>query len=138
MKEEVMCVERRVSPEDVLMLEVRPDQIKAFRDDAERKYVTKLCGVLPSIWPGLCITLGDKGLREWVEKGLAKAKDYGIETIANRTRYVHLMCMLVNPDFDTDPKTAWAGTILGWKAPEGLKLAALEKRARLEAEKATE
>ena len=121
------------------MFEIRPEHMDAFKDDQRRKAMKRLCGLLPDLWPGLCITLGADGVSEWVDKGFEKAKAYGLPSVDGGTRYVHLMFMLVNPDFDTDERTSWAGTILNWKgAPEGLKLAALEKRARQVAEAAME
>ena len=119
------------------MLWVRKAQIEAFKREAERAKILDLCKLLPDMYPGLALALGEKGIRRWVEKGAEKAGKYGICKFENITRFIHLMFSLVNEDFDTASETAWAGTILGWNnAEEGLKLAALEKRARMEAEKA--
>jgi hypothetical protein len=119
-------------------LSIRPQQVEAFKRDAERRKLEKFCDLLPGLYPGLCLSLGDQGVRRWVSKGYRKSREYGLVKMDSIQRYIHIMFQLVSDDFDANPETAWAGTILRWKnAPEGLKLAALEKRARMEAEKKT-
>ncbi len=118
------------------MLQIRGEQMKAFQGDSEIRKIDEMCKMLPEMYPGLCLALGGEGVRRWAVKGLEKAHSYGIGKFGNCMRYIHLMFILVNEDFDTDPKTSWAGAILGWKnADEGLKIAALEKRARMEQER---
>lgn len=118
------------------MLEIRKGQIEAFESDAVRRKIEEMCGVLPGMYPGLCLALGDAGVRRWASKGLEKARSYGMRKVETSMRYIHLMFMLLDEDFDANPKTPWAAAILGWKnAAEGLKIAALEKRARVEIER---
>jgi len=118
------------------MLYIRREQMTVFKREAERRYMEKLAKVIPPSYPGVSTALGPEGIMDWIETGFDKAKKYGFKEYNDITRYVHLMFQLVNEKFDEDPKLQWAAAILGWKNVEdGLRLAALERRAREESAK---
>lgn len=120
------------------MLRIRPEQRQAFRDAAEEARLASFRRLLPEQYPGLCVALGEEGVRRWVAKGVRKARAHGMAKTANVQRFVHLMFQLVDDEFDRNPSVAWAGAILRWPhASEELRLTALEKRAAAEAEKRT-
>jgi hypothetical protein len=113
---------------------IRKHQQKLLEADVRRRrFVDPLAAMMEKLWPEQCERLGREGVRLRIEAGLEKAAGHGIREQTNMTRYVHLVFLLDDEDFDTAPGTEWAGTILAWKCGENMKLAALEKRAQDEA-----
>ena len=112
------------------ILRIREEQIWAFEQEEEKAYRRSFAALLPGVWPELCAKLGPDGVQGWVDLGFQRAREHRIHKRENLTRYVHLMFMLGDKDFDRNPALDWAATLLGWGGKEGLKLAALEKRAR--------
>jgi hypothetical protein len=118
------------------MLRIRDDQWSAFEDDVEARFVDQVCEAVQVAWPEACKALGRSGVRARVEGGVKRARDHEIQDPNNVTRFVHLQFALGRDDIDTAPETSWVATILGWpEASEKLKLAALEKRVEIDADK---
>ncbi len=96
-----------------------------------------LADTIRRAWPAAARNLGSEGVENWIRHGMDRAGQHGISDPGFIERYIHLMFLLDSKDFDIDPHYAWAGRILAWPdADERLKLAALEKRAEIEQEKA--
>jgi len=84
-------------------------------------------------YPEECTRIGEKGVKERIEKGLQQTRTHQILESVNITRYIHLMFLFKTDDLDTSPDTNWARQILEWEdTDEDFKLAALERRAQKE------
>src|SRR5580693_5149435 len=62
--------------------------------------------------------LDDERLSNLVRAGIRRAESYGIEFKDDIQRYLEYMMML-SEDFDTNPRTSWAGNILRSGATAG-------------------
>lgn len=86
-------------------------QVAAFSEEAANRFEERMVGILRDYLPQRCDELGEEKLREIIRLGLARAPRYGIGLECDVARYISLM-IGVDPDFDRDPGTAWAGLIL--------------------------
>jgi hypothetical protein len=103
---------------------------KALRHD---DFLTRLQAEMTRTYPEECARIGDKGVRERIEKGIRQTRAHQIREPVNITRYLHLMFLFQTDDLDTSPETAWARNILEWEdADEDFRLAALERRGQKE------
>lgn len=116
------------------MLVIRKAQWEVI-DKVIRKddFFNRLQAVMIRTYPDECARIGEKGVRERIEKGMEQTRAHQIHKPANITRYIHLMFLFKTDDLDTSPDTNWAGHILEWEdADEDFKLAALERRGQKE------
>jgi len=116
------------------MLVIRDGQLgKIEKEIKEDQFKKRLFEAMPKAWLAKCAALGENGLKARIDSGIKKALSQNIQKHDNITRYIHLMFLLGREDFDTAPKTSWAGQILAWEnASEEFRLAAVEKRAKTE------
>jgi len=119
------------------MLKIRKKQLSELDRVFEEKNVPEqMATLLERSFPEACMALGKAGVMKRVEQGRAAGEQYGILKFANVVRYLNLMFILGDENFDNAPETEWAGKILKWPgADEELKLAALERRCEIESEK---
>ena len=77
-----------------------------------------LAGHLRSRFPECA--LDDETLHSVIVSGIARAESYEIEVEADLQRFLEYM-MVLSLDFDTAPRSAWAGEILLRREIEGLR-----------------
>ena len=90
------------------MLIIRDSQIQAMK---EAIFVRWLKEHVTSFFPERCAHLGDKGVGEDIQYGIARAKSYGFSDEADICRYVDVM-FAFHRDFDKDDSLPWASDIL--------------------------
>jgi hypothetical protein len=83
---------------------IRTEQIKAFAKTAERRFENDIVMLLKGIFPRVSSKLGETGLREVIQHGIARACLYGIVRERDVGRYIAIM-MMFGPDFDTKPNS---------------------------------
>ncbi len=93
------------------MLTIRSEQLQALSEAMWRQSLNRMAVYLKSRHPGVCGEWRDPECREFVQEGVAKAARYAIEREEDVRQYLEWM-VLLGPDFDTNPKTEWAGQIL--------------------------
>lgn len=93
------------------MLVIRKEQIEALEKDASKHFVSHLCSHCEEFSPHLCKTLKKDELRNAVEYGVERAKEYGFDLRGPVRYFVDLMIVL-GSGFDTDPQYPWAAEAL--------------------------
>jgi hypothetical protein len=81
------------------MLTMRQEQVEAFRQNALRKFEDTLVEHLNRLFPQLASRLGDSGLRNVIQYGVRRAREYGIVRQCDAGRYIAVMLMF-GPNFD--------------------------------------
>ncbi len=117
------------------MLTFRTEQLEAMlAESGRRAKVAHLVKLAERAWPEQVRALTEDGtspLGPVIQEAFERAARAGFQDPRNADRFVRLMLQTGCRDFEES--CAWAVTILGWDADERLKIAALEKRAALEA-----
>ncbi len=108
------------------MLIIRQQQLDAFSRYMRRQFETRMADHLRSRFPEATYQLDDGTLDRHIASGVARAESYGIEFEADLQRFLEYM-MVLSWDFDTAPRSAWAGEIL--RRPE---LRGPEKMTRID------
>lgn len=91
------------------MLTIRQEQMAAFRSVMRQRFEDDL---VRHLLDGSSGFEGDPlDAREFVRAGMTKAARYGFKTTGAVQRFIEYLAMLA-PDFDTDPRFAWAASIL--------------------------
>lgn len=90
------------------MLTIRPSQMAALSQEAQRDFEGRAIAHLRACLPG---PADESTLRATVATAMAKASAYGIHNELAVLRYLNAMCLL-GPNFDTDPTIRWAGALL--------------------------
>jgi hypothetical protein len=93
------------------MLEIRPEQIKAFEETALRRFEDEMVRHLMELAPKHCEAVGEAGVRQVIRLGIKRGAGYGLTNRGPVRFYIDLMIML-GSDFDTDPQYPWAAAIL--------------------------
>jgi hypothetical protein len=93
------------------MLVIRAEQMKAMAKYAREGFIGRMMAHLRRNFAQQIEDRSDEELRAFVVGGMDSARQYGVELENDVRRY--LECMVTHgADFDTAPKTAWAGEIL--------------------------
>ena len=100
------------------MLHIRPEQMDAFKDDILRKFEDRMAMHLRSQFPEQTQQMEEPELRQMINNGTFRARKYKVTLEPDVCRYLECM-VLHGVDFDTNPKTSWAGNILRNKSMSG-------------------
>ena len=93
------------------MLIIREEQMNLFERTALDRYKRGLVPHIREHFPKHAGYLGDDGLIEVIEPGIARAGEYGFESQRDLCLFVDLTIML-GAGFDTDPLLPWAAGVL--------------------------
>lgn len=85
--------------------------MEIFGDNMRRQFERRMTHHLRARFPKETMTLDERSLQDVVVSGIRQAEGYGIDFEEDVRRYLEYM-MVLSPDFDADPHTAWAGAIL--------------------------
>jgi hypothetical protein len=96
------------------MLIIREEQYKALSQYVVKTFETRVLAHLRQIWAEDCQKLGERTVRESIQKSLERCAGYGLRTEIDVVRFVDLTFVLCQ-DFDTNPRIAWAARILNDK-----------------------
>jgi hypothetical protein len=94
---------------------IRKDQTDAFHQRMAQSFEDRMVAHVNQAFPAKAQGLGDAKLREEIQYGTTRAKQYNIESERDVASFIGLM-FLVRRDFDTSPETPWARTILADKS----------------------
>lgn len=109
---------------------IRRRQLAAIRESNFRR---SLRDFVLKVWPSDCNRMGNEEVESRIQACLDKAKIYEITDQGDIRRFINLMFILDDIDFDISPERPWATKILAWKdATPELKLSALERRAEID------
>jgi hypothetical protein len=90
---------------------LRPEHFAAFATASQSQFEENMMIFLRERFPEETTPLSNTDLRRLVREGTDRARRYNIEGKPDVPRF--LECMIVyGYDFDTNPKTNWAGQIL--------------------------
>ena len=78
---------------------IHASQMKAFSEAAERRFADELAAHLSKLFPRLYGKIGDPGLREVIQHGVRRAREYGIVRERDVGRYI-AVTMMFGPNFD--------------------------------------
>jgi len=93
------------------MLIIRKEQMKAFGNDALRRFEDEMVVHSKEFTPRLCKVLGDEQLRVALRQAMERANIYGFTNRGPIRLYIELMFLYGN-DFDTDPQYPALGDVL--------------------------
>ena len=93
------------------MLTIRHEQMQALQEAMRRQFGARLLEHLRVKFPGNVQDLSDEEMRDLIRKGIGDSSKYGVINEADVVRYVEFM-LILGPEFDSNPKSAWAGEIL--------------------------
>jgi|HubBroStandDraft_5_1064220.scaffolds.fasta_scaffold611122_1 hypothetical protein len=106
------------------MLTIRKAQIAVFSQVEMQKFEAWMLVHLKKFFPKQCAAAGDPQLRDTVQYGIQRAEVHGFKAKRDVCKYIDLM-IVFGRDFDTDPRSRWAGEILGRRGNPGGKMQAL-------------
>ena len=81
---------------------IRAEQMQVFEEAAAKRFENQMVGQLSALFPRISDKLGDPGLREVIQYGVARAGDHGITRQRDVGRYIAIMLMF-GPHFDSKP-----------------------------------
>ncbi len=93
------------------MLIIRKEQMKAFENDALRRFEDEMVVHSKEFTPRLCKVIGDEQLRVALRQAMERADTYGFTNRGPIRLYIELMFLYGN-DFDTDPQYPSLGEVL--------------------------
>jgi hypothetical protein len=100
------------------MLRIRKTQMDSLSEAMLKQFEDRMVLHLRSACPEQTRDMSEPELRVTIRQGIDSAAQYNITSEVDIRRY--LECVLVySPDFDTNPKTAWASHILNNKQLSG-------------------
>lgn len=100
------------------MLKIRKTQMDSLSEAMLKQFEDRMVIHLRSACPEQTHDIPEPELRVTIRQGIDSAAQYNITSEVDIRRY--LECVVVyGPDFDTNPKTAWAGHILNNKQLSG-------------------
>jgi hypothetical protein len=105
------------------MLQIREEHMAIFEERERELFEKRVVSHLERIWPARCGSLGSPAVLAVVRAGMGSSRRYGIVAELDVVRYIDL-AFLLGPNFDRDPRLAWAG--------ESLSNAALRPREKLD------
>lgn len=86
-------------------------QMEAFSKYMRRQFEDRMVNHIRASFSDQTRQLDEQGLRKLVILGINRAEGYGIAFEDDIQRYLEYM-MLLSQDFDTNPRSSWAGNIL--------------------------
>jgi radical SAM superfamily enzyme with C-terminal helix-hairpin-helix motif len=93
------------------MLKIRDEQMKVFEEASLRNFEDRMVIHFRSNLLEQTKNMSEQDLRELIKMGIDRAELYEVTDEVDVERF--LECMVrYGSDFDTDPKTSWAGEIL--------------------------
>jgi hypothetical protein len=92
-------------------VQIRAEQIDSFSESVSKSFENRMVLHLNKHFPEHCKALGEPGVREAIDTGIQKAKNYRIVSERDVCKFITLM-FAFGRDFDTDPKLPWASNIL--------------------------
>ncbi len=101
-----------------IMLVIREEQMKVFQASMLKKFEDKMVIHLRSNFSKEIENTIAHNLRVIVRAGIENAAKYDVTTEDDIRCYLEYMA-IYGPDFDTNPKTSWAGDILRLKSIDG-------------------
>lgn len=100
------------------MLKIRQAQMDSLSEAMLKQFEDRMVMHLRAACPEQTRGMSEPELRDTIRTGMGSAAKYGITSEVDIRRY--LECVVVyGQDFDTNPKTAWAGHILNNKELSG-------------------
>lgn len=93
------------------MLAIREEQMGVLEQAVLRDFEDRMVVHLQRFFPQQYAALGNDGICETIQYGIERAKSYGVVDERDVCKYIDLM-IVFGRDFDTSPKTPWAGRIL--------------------------
>ena len=93
------------------MLVIRHAQLDGFSRDLRKKLEARLETHLRSVFPKRTASLPPGRLTALVRSGIDRAEEYSVKLEVDVRCYLEFM-LCYGPEFDKDPKCAWAGEIL--------------------------
>ena len=93
------------------MVTIRRKQMAAFAEQQRRQFESRLVAHVRKHFRSECEALGDEAVRARVQGGVARARQHGLASEYDVTRYVDVMFGL-GPEFDSEP---WAAAVLDEK-----------------------
>lgn len=100
------------------MLQIRKTQMDSLSDAMLKQFEDRMVIHLRTACPEQTHEMPEPELRTTIHTGIKRAEKYDITSEFDIRRY--LECVVVyGPDFDTNPKTAWAGPLLNNKQWSG-------------------
>jgi hypothetical protein len=93
------------------MLIIRKEQMEMLKDRERQGFVERMADYLKKNFPDQTESLGEAGLRAEIHHGMETAEKYRMVSEREVARYIELMFYLGH-DFDVNPKTPWAASIL--------------------------
>ena len=115
------------------MLTIRKEQMQVLGEYMLQMFKNRMIRHLREAFLVQLEKITDEELCALVDTGIEKAEYYGIKAEDDVQNFLEFM-VSYSPDFDTNPETSWAGSILSRKDLEGsskmihLKKIAPEKR----------
>ena len=110
---------------------VRSQQIDSLATDLHRKFERDLAVHLRDRFPERLGGTSEESLASTIGKGVRKAERYGVKTDYDVRRFAEYM-VEYGSDFDTNPRTAWAGRILNGNETGTEKMDALDAHTTFE------
>ena len=93
------------------MLKIRKQQKLILDAHMREVYIRKTLANLLSLFPGDPEVQDEHAMRQLIEEGLRRSKDYGISREREASLYIYLM-KSYGVDFDRDVKRRWIRAIL--------------------------
>ena len=93
------------------MLTIREEQMEVFEEVALQKFEDDMVAHVKVFAPKRSASLADDVIREVVQMGIERAKEYGL-TNRGPVRFFIEMVFMFGSEFDTDPQYPWAGAVL--------------------------
>lgn len=89
------------------MFAIRREQVEILEEAATKKFEDLMVVHLSGAFKEECQSLGETKVRGLIQLGIRRSRAYGIATERDVCKYVEVMFIL-GPDFDRDPRHAWA------------------------------
>jgi hypothetical protein len=119
------------------VLVVKQSQLDALAAAAENSFKQKLLRHIERSFPSEFAALGAPNIRQVIEAGIARARQYGLTGKRQICGFIDLM-FIYGPHFDCDPRFPWAGRMLQDPTlPQEVKHAQLLDAARLHLNRAS-
>lgn len=93
------------------MLVIRPEQVEVLSQYMLKQFENRMIVHLRKSFPHETEEMSEVNLRELIQTGIERAKQYGVELENDVQSYLEMM-IIYGADFDTNSKTDWAGEIL--------------------------
>jgi hypothetical protein len=93
------------------VLVIRKEQMVVFEQFAIGNFARRAAQHLQESLPDECTDMGSAALMQTVRAGVRRALAYGLEQELDVLRFLNLM-FLLDFNFDTDPRYAWATELL--------------------------